>query len=56
MVGTTLVASLGVQAHLTQQPCDSVLAACLAQVTHVRGELAVAIYAAALQPGLLEQT
>ena len=41
---------------MAQQLGNTMLAATLAQVTHIQGQLAIAIDAATLQPSLLEQT
>lgn len=50
------VATLRLQAFVSQQLGNPVPAAVLAQVTHVQGQLAIAINTTALEPCLLEQT
>src|SRR5690606_12225737 len=49
------ITNLRPQAFATHQPGHPVLAAALAQITQVAGNLAVAVHAPALHPGLLDQ-
>jgi Protein of unknown function (DUF2699). len=53
--GSAAITNLRPQAFATHQPGHPVLAAALAQITQVAGNLAVAVHAPALQPGLLDQ-
>src|SRR6188474_1657723 len=49
------IAGLGMQSFIAHQAVDTMLAAALAQITQVVGNLAITIDAATFQPGLLDQ-
>src|SRR6478736_10008053 len=51
----TPIAGLGTQSFIAHQAVDTMLAAALAQITQVVGNLAITIDAATFQPGLLDQ-
>src|SRR6476619_1507450 len=51
----TPIAGLGTQYFIAHQAVDTMLAAALAQITQVVGNLAITIDAATFQPGLLDQ-
>src|SRR5690606_12426982 len=53
--GAAAIADLRPQAFTAHQPGDPVLAAALAQIAQVPRDLAVAVDAAAFQPGLFDQ-
>lgn len=50
------LAALRAQSFGTNQACNPVMAAALAELAHVIVDLAIPVHAAALQPGLLDAT